>query len=96
MKYCVRPRIVEAYQWTGDLKAETPKWLDRAMEFAYLDKYIAIAKAPYRWTLSIITIHGRSTISPGDWIVLWDDDRLAAYRPKLFEEIYRPEEEMKQ
>jgi hypothetical protein len=76
-----KPVVIDAVQWTGDiLDAE------KVTEFANGDPVGFQGDS-----LTIYTLEGAMTASPGDWLIRGVKGELYPCKPDIFEATYEPE-----
>lgn len=75
LRYRKRPVEVEAIQWDGDNWHEVLAFTGRGI-------------SQHGRTLSITTLEGTMTASPGDWIIRGIADELYPCKPDIFEQTY--------
>ena len=83
-RYRKKPVEIDAYQWNGQPVEEWPDWLSPALDVD------AIFYDPPSKVLSIRTLEGEMTASPGDWIIRGVKGELYPCKPDIFQQTYDP------
>lgn len=86
MKYRKRPVTIDAFRWTGGPdQEEDPEWIVKAISDGIV--YIEGGGTP-QVRLSIYTLEGRISGSPGDYIIRGVKGEIYPCKPDIFEQTY--------
>ena len=83
-RYRKKPVEIDAWQWNGQPVEEWPGWLAPTLAVD------AIFYDPLSKVLSIKTLEGEMTASPGDWIIQGVKGELYPCKPDIFQQTYDP------
>lgn len=101
MKFRKKPVVIDAIRWDGTEKClnevALPFLLDGHEDFKHLPNngaYVepGIGYTPPDGRLSIPTLEGEITASPGDWIIRGVKGEFYPCKPDIFEATYEPVE----
>ena len=96
MKYTKKPITIEAFQYTGKIRAGWPQWALRRTKYeTELDYIVDLDDTGLVLTwpdnnLIIFTLEGKMKVSKGDWIVKGVNGELYPIKPDIFEATYSP------
>jgi len=76
MKYCKRPVVIEAMQWTGDNRQEILDFI--GVEGGFWHDGIMV----------IYTLEGTLNASYGDWIIKGVKGEFYPFKPDIFDATY--------
>ena len=82
MKFRKKPVIVEAMQFDGRNATEIGRWAGTDWEDDFLGQ-----------SMSIVTLEGTMTASPGDWIIKGIRREFYPCKPDIFEATYEAVDE---
>lgn len=84
-KYRKKPVVIEAVQFDGTHEGGSAI-------IGWMKTYGTVGGAIGEAILSIATLEGTMTASPGDWIIKGVQGEFYPCKPKIFEATYEPEE----
>lgn len=76
-KYRKKPVVIEAVQWTGELTDDMIQHIDSSRSVYHCEG-----------ALTIDTLEGRLTASPGDWIIKGVQGEFYPCKPDIFAATY--------
>ena len=83
MKYCKKPIVIEAIQWTGDNYPEIWEFCKSAL--LETEEYLDCSKVE---CLIIPTLEGQMIVSIGDFIIRGINGEFYPCKPDIFEKTY--------
>lgn len=98
MKFRKKPIVIDAIKWSGmekDLKKVLKFIADGHKDFNHLPKtngyiHAGVGYTPPTGELTIPTLEGDHTASPGDWIIRGVKGEFYPCKPDIFEMTYEP------
>jgi hypothetical protein len=87
-KFRKKPVVIEAFHWSGESAAvnDLMQWAMALPNKKSVESLVS-TKGP---TLTIRTLEGDHTASPGDWIICGIKGELYPCKPDIFEAMYEP------